>query len=92
MWGRGVGGRISLKDFNYNCLNPSHLEIRKTDTVRLNKFFQTELVKRNFSFSSNVCIALNISSQYQEALSTYFIVPLLCAKKGKKKLFVTVYF
>lgn len=56
MWERGAGGRISFKDFSYNGLNPSQLEIRKTDTVRLNKFFQTELVKRNVSFSSIVCI------------------------------------
>lgn len=56
MWKRGAGGRISFKDFNYNSLNPSQLEIRKTDIVRLNKFFQTELVKRNVSFSFIVCI------------------------------------
>lgn len=56
MWERGAGGRISFKHFNYNGLNPSQLEIRKTDTERLNKFFQTELVKRKVSFSSIVCI------------------------------------
>lgn len=56
MWERGAGGRISFKYFNYNGLNPSQLEIRKTDIVRLNKFFQTELVKRNVSFSFIVCI------------------------------------
>lgn len=54
MWERGAGGRISFKDFN--SLNPSQLEIRKTDTEILNKFFQTELVKRKVSFSSIVCI------------------------------------